>query len=367
MIDEIKVLPADAEAMSRAKDRWDAVSKPKKSLGDLEDLIIRIAGAQRTENIDISHRAAVVFAADNGIVAERIAQSSPDITAGVASHIACGRGNINTMGRAAGCDVICVDVGIDSRYLTVRPQEMVNLHVTDGTRNFLEGPAMTDDEALKAFRAGLYMADRLSEKGIRIAAAGEMGIGNTTTSAAVIAALLGCEPREIVGRGAGLDDSGLIRKIDVVERGLQRYGLSTCGGDLAETAWRALSCVGGLDIAAMAGFYTGCASHHIPVILDGLISAAAALTAVYMNENVRDYLIASHIGREAGTSAVLKKLGLKAILQADLALGEGTGAVLLFPILDVAAAEYNSALTFDDMGFVSDEDAEDGIRVFTRK
>ena len=367
MIDEIKVLPADAEAMSRAKDRWDAVSKPKKSLGDLEDLIIRIAGAQRTENIDISHRAAVVFAADNGIVAERIAQSSPDITAGVASHIACGRGNINTMGRAAGCDVICVDVGIDSRYLTVRPQEMVNLHVTDGTRNFLEGPAMTDDEALKAFRAGLYMADRLSEKGIRIAAAGEMGIGNTTTSAAVIATLLGCAPREIVGRGAGLDDSGLIRKIDVVERGLQRYGLSTCGGDPAETAWRALSCVGGLDIAAMAGFYTGCASHHIPVILDGLISAAAALTAVYMNENVRDYLIASHIGREAGTSAVLKKLGLKAILQADLALGEGTGAVLLFPILDVAAAEYNSALTFDDMGFVSDEDAEDGIRVFTRK
>ena len=367
MIDEIKVLPADAEAMSRAKDRWDAVSKPKKSLGDLEDLIIRIAGAQRTENIDISHRAAVVFAADNGIVAERIAQSSPDITAGVASHIACGRGNINTMGRAAGCDVICVDVGIDSRYLTVRPQEMVNLHVTDGTRNFLEGPAMADDEALKAFRAGLYMADRLSEKGIRIAAAGEMGIGNTTTSAAVIATLLGCAPREIVGRGAGLDDSGLIRKIDVVERGLQRYGLSTCGGDPAETAWRALSCVGGLDIAAMAGFYTGCASHHIPVILDGLISAAAALTAVYMNENVRDYLIASHIGREAGTSAVLKKLGLKAILQADLALGEGTGAVLLFPILDVAAAEYNSALTFDDMGFVSDEDAEDGIRVFTRK
>ena len=367
MIDEIKVLPADAEAMSRAKDRWDAVSKPKKSLGDLEDLIIRIAGAQRTENIDISHRAAVVFAADNGIVAERIAQSSPDITAGVASHIACGRGNINTMGRAAECDVICVDVGIDSRYLTVRPQEMVNLHVTDGTRNFLEGPAMTDDEALKAFRAGLYMADRLSEKGIRIAAAGEMGIGNTTTSAAVIATLLGCAPREIVGRGAGLDDSGLIRKIDVVERGLQRHGLSTCGGDPAETAWRALSCVGGLDIAAMAGFYTGCASHHIPVILDGLISAAAALTAVYMNENVRDYLIASHIGREAGTSAVLKKLGLKAILQADLALGEGTGAVLLFPILDVAAAEYNSALTFDDMGFVSDEDAEDGIRVFTRK
>lgn len=367
MINEIKVLPADAEAMTRAECRWDAVSKPKKSLGDLEELIVRIAGAQRTENIDISPRAAVVFAADNGIVAERIAQSSPDLTAGVAAHIACGRGNINTMSRAAGCDVICVDVGIDSRYLPVRPRGMVDLHVTDGTRSFLEGPAMTDEDARKAFGAGLYMADRISEKGIRIAAAGEMGIGNTTTSAAVIAALLGIAPQGIVGRGAGLDDSGLIRKIDVVKRGLQRHGLSTCGGDPAETAWRALCCVGGLDIAAMAGFYTGCASHHIPVILDGLISAAAALTAVYMNENVRDYLIASHIGREAGTSAVLKKLGLKAILQADLALGEGTGAVLLFPILDVAAAEYNSALTFDDMGFVSDEDAEDGIRVFTRK
>ncbi len=368
MTDEIKVHPADAEAMSRAEGRWDAVSKPKKSLGDLEDLIIRIAGAQRTEDIDISHRAVVVFAADNGIVAERIAQSSPDITAGVAAHIAGGRGNINTMGRAAGCDVICVDVGIDSRYLPVRPRGMVNLHVTDGTRNFLEGPAMTDEEAQEAFGAGLYMADRISEVGIKIAAAGEMGIGNTTTSAALIAALLGIAPREIVGRGAGLDDSGLIRKIDVVKRGLLKHELLDCSGsEPAETAWRALRCVGGLDIAAMAGFYTGCAAHQIPVVLDGLISAAAALIAVYMNENVRDYLIASHIGREAGASAVLSKLGLKAVIHADLALGEGTGAVLLFPILDVAAAEYNSALTFDDMGFVSDEEAEDGIRVFTRK
>ena len=368
MIDDIKILPADAEAMARAKKRWDSVSKPKNSLGDLEDLIVRIAGAQKTENIDISRRAVVVFAADNGIVAERIAQSSPDLTAGVAVHIANGCGNINIMGKSAGCDVICVDVGINSRYLPTRPRGMVDLHVTDGTRSFLEGPAMTDAEARKAFGAGLFMADRISEKGIRIAAAGEMGIGNTTTSAAVIAALLGKRPCEIVGRGAGLDDSGLTRKIDVVQRGLLRFGLTACDGEVpADTAWRVLCSVGGLDIAAMAGFYTGCAVHHIPVVLDGLISAAAALIAVYMNENVRDYLIASHIGREAGASAVLSKLGLKAVLHADLALGEGTGAVLLFPILDVVTAEYNSALTFDDMGFISDEDAEDGIRVFTKR
>ena len=368
MINEIKVLPADAEAMARAKSRWDTVSKPKNSLGDLEELIVRIAGAQRTENIDISRRAVVVFAADNGIVAERIAQSSPDLTAGVAVHIACGRGNINIMARAAGCDVTCVDVGINSRYMQVRPREMVDLHVSDGTRSFLEGPAMTDNEACKAMRAGLLMADRINAKGIRIAAAGEMGIGNTTTSAAVIAAILGRNPREIVGRGAGLDDSGLERKIDVVRRGLLGFGLTAGGGEVtAETAWRVLCCVGGLDIAAMAGFYIGCAGHHIPVVLDGLISAAAALIAVCLNENVRDYLIASHNGREAGASAVLTRLGLKAVLHADLALGEGTGAVLLFPILDVTAAEYRSALTFDDMGFVSDEDAEDGIRVFTGK
>jgi nicotinate-nucleotide--dimethylbenzimidazole phosphoribosyltransferase len=368
MIDDIKILPADAEAMARAKKRWDSVSKPKNSLGDLEELIVRIAGAQGTENIDISRRVAVVFAADNGIVAERIAQSSPDLTAGVAVHIANGRGNINTMGRAAGCDVICVDVGIDSRYLPARPREMVDLHVMDGTRNFLEGTAMSDAEARKAFRAGLLMSDRISEKGIGIAAAGEMGIGNTTTSAAVIAALLNIEPREIVGRGAGLDDIGLARKIEVVRRGLLGFGLTAGDGEVSpENAWRVLCAVGGLDIAAMAGFYTGCASHHIPVVLDGLISAAAALAAVYMNKNVRDYLIASHIGREAGTSAVLSELGLKAVLHADMALGEGTGAVLLFPLLDVMAAEYNSALTFDDMGFVSDDEAVDGIRVFMRR
>ncbi len=368
MINDIKILPADAEAMTRAKKRWDTVSKPKNSLGDIEELIVRIAGAQRTENIDISRRVVVVFAADNGIVAERIAQSSPDLTAGVAVHIANGCGNINTMGRAAGCDVICVDIGINSRFLTTRPREMVDLHVMDGTRSFLEGHAMTDTEARKAFGAGLLMADRISEKGIGISAAGEMGIGNTTTSAAVIAALLKLDPRDIVGRGAGLDDSGLKRKIDIVRRGLLKYGLSECEGENpAKKAWRALCSVGGLDIAAMAGFYTGCASHHIPVVLDGLISVAAALVAVYMDENVRDYLIASHVGREAGTSAVLSELGLKAVLHADMALGEGTGAVLLFPLLDVAAAEYNSALTFDDMGFVSDDEAVDGIRVFTRR
>ena len=151
MINEIKVLPADTEAMSRAEGRWDAVSKPKKSLGDLEELIVRIAGAQRTENIDISKRAAVVFAADNGIVAERIAQSSPDLTAGVAAHIACGRGNINTMSRAAGCDVICVDVGIDSRYLPVRPRGMVNLHVTDELhRSSIPLAVLIDDGITKA-------------------------------------------------------------------------------------------------------------------------------------------------------------------------------------------------------------------------
>ena len=368
MIKDIKILPPDAEAMVRAKKRWDAVSKPKNSLGDFEELIVRIAGAQGTENIDISRRTVVVFAADNGIIAERIAQSSPDLTAGVAVHIAGGRGNINVMGEAAGCDVICADVGINSRYLPVRPREMVDLHVTDGTRSFLEGPAMTDAEARKAFAAGLLMADRISEKGNGIAAAGEMGIGNTTTSAAVIAALLNLDPREIVGRGAGLDDSGLTRKIDVVRRGILKHGLSACEGETpTEKARRALCSVGGLDIAAMAGFYTGCASHHIPVVLDGLISAAAALIAVCMNENVRDYLIAAHIGREAGTAAVLSALGLKAVLHADMALGEGTGAVLLFPLLDVMAAEYNSALTFDDMGFVSDDEAVDGIRVFTRR
>lgn len=361
MIDEIKILPADQGAMQRAWDRWNAVSKPKGSLGELEKLIVRIAGAERTENVDISRRVCVVFAADNGIVEERIAQSSNDLTAGVAAHIACGNGNINTMSRSAGCDVLCVDVGINSRYLVRRPAGMIDFHIADGTGNFLHGPAMTAEETHRAFEAGLSMAERIYEEGYKIAIAGEMGIGNTTTSAAVVAALLGVEPRAVVGRGAGLDDDGLKRKIRVVELGLKKHGLT---GGAACNVFDVLRFVGGLDIAAIAGFYTGCAGRQIPVILDGLISSAAALIAVGLHENVRDYLIASHTGREKGISFALARLGLSAVLHADLALGEGTGAVLLLPVLDIALEEYNSALTFDDMGFISDDDAEDGIRVF---
>jgi nicotinate-nucleotide--dimethylbenzimidazole phosphoribosyltransferase len=343
--------------MTRAEGRWDAVSKPKKSLGDLEELIVRIAGAQRTENIDISPRAAVVFAADNGIVAERIAQSSPDLTAGVAAHIACGRGNINTMSRAAGCDVICVDVGIDSRYLPVRPREMVDLHVTDGTRSFLEGPAMTDEDARKAFGAGLYMADRISEKGIRIAAAGEMGIGNTTTSAAVIAALLDREPREIVGRGAGLDDAGLMRKRQVIAQGIDKYGFSQEAARsrdeepamTRDEVLRALSRLGGLDMAAMCGLYIGAACHRIPVIIDGAISAAAALTASMLIPGVSRYMVASHVGKEPAMPYLLEALGKSPVISADLALGEGTGAVMLIPLLEMALSVYRDGIHFSGL------------------
>lgn len=367
MIDEMFTIPsADREAMRRARSRWDEVSKPKGSLGELEDLIVRIAGIQGTEKIRLDRRVCVVFAADNGIVKERISQSSQDLTAAVAMHITGGCGNINTMAQASGCDVICADVGILPQYMPVRPKAMIDLHVADGTRNFLEGPAMTEAEAEAAFRAGTQMADRIAQAGYKIAAVGEMGIGNTTTSAAVTAALCGLSPHEVTGRGGGLDDEGLMRKRDVVMRGLQKHDLVSRGYmSEADFAWKVLCCVGGLDIAAIAGFITGSAERRIPVVLDGFITAAAALTAVRMDERVGECLIASHMSREKGMDALLHELGLIPILHADLALGEGTGAVLLFPVLDVAMAEYRDALTFEQMGFATDYDAADGIRVFT--
>ncbi len=364
-----RIQPADREAMERARDRWNAVSKPKGSLGKLEDIVVRIAGAMRTENIDISRRVCVVFAADNGIVEEKISQSSQSLTAAVAMHIAGGCGNINTMAKASRCDVLTVDVGILPIYMPARPAAMIGLHVADGTRNFLKGPAMSEAEAEQAFLAGITMADRIARDGYQIAAVGEMGIGNTTTSAAVTAALCGLDPDAVTDRGGGLDDDGLARKRDVVWRGLLVHGLlkDSRPVDDREFAFNVLRCVGGLDIAAIAGFCTGCARRRIPVVLDGIITAAAALIAVRMEESVRDYLIASHLGREKGIKALLKELGLDPVLSADLALGEGTGAVLLFPVLDVAVAEYRSALTFEQMGFATDYDADDGIRVFTNK
>ena len=202
---------------------------------------------------------------------------------------------------------------------------------------------------MQAVDAGIDMVGECSLKGYKLLAAGEMGIGNTTTSAALAAALLGLDAEEMTGRGAGLSDSGLEKKLDVIKRALDRY-VPEAGDDREspEFAVEMLSAVGGLDIAAMAGVFIGGAIYHIPVIIDGFISAAAALAAERMAPGCRSVMLASHCGREPGMKHILDALGLRPVIDAGLALGEGTGAVLLVPLLDAALSLYNDGLVFED-------------------
>lgn len=219
-----------------------------------------------------------------------------------------------------------------------------------GTKNFLKEPAMTYTQLIKAIQAGITQAEWCKKQGYRLLATGEMGIGNTTTSSALACILLDLEPVEVTGRGAGLDDKGLERKIEVVGQAKKLYGI------YKEQPLELLSCIGGLDIAGLVGVYLGGAIYRLPVVMDGVISAVAALIAVRICPAVQDYIIASHQGREPAMSELLKELGKSAPIHAGLALGEGTGAVMLFPMLDMAMQVYKENTTFEDINITAYED-----------
>ena len=336
-----EITAADAEAASLAKARWDSVAKPLNSLGVLEQDLIRIAGIHKTPRFSIGKKAIVVMCADNGVVAEGVTQTGQEVTAIVAEHMGERTSCVCRMAAQAGADVIPVDIGIAH---PVEEGGLLRRHVTRGTRSIAKGPAMTRDEAVAAVVTGITLAEELKGRGYRLLAAGEMGIGNTTTAAAVTAVLLGRRVEEVTGRGAGLSDEGLERKIAVIRRAIE------VNAPDPRDPLDVLSKVGGLDIAGMAGFYLGAALHHVPVVLDGAISAAAALLAVRLCPDAAKALIASHRSAEPSSGLLLDALGLRPIVSADLKLGEGTGAVTIMPMLDMAMSIYRDMATFQGLG-----------------
>ena len=284
--------------------------------------------------------------ADNGIVAEGVTQSGQDVTAAVAEWMGRGESSVCKMAKTAKADTIPVDVGIN---MEGSPKGVVDRKVMKGTRNFAYEPAMTEDECMQAIEAGIDIVCDCSAKGYKLLATGEMGIGNTTTSSALAAALLGLDAGAVTGRGAGLSTAGLRRKIQVIQDALDRYCTEDEGGrDSSEFAMHMLSCVGGLDIAGLTGVFLGGAMNRIPVIIDGFISAVAALVAERLVPGTKDYMIASHQGKEPGMKYILDILGLEPVINGMLALGEGTGAVMLMPLLDTALALYSDGLAFAD-------------------
>ena len=332
-----KIRPLSREAMDAAWKRWNDTSIPLHSLGKLQDAVVRIAGMLRTPKVALDKKALVVMCADNGVVEEGISQSGQEVTKIIAENFLREKATAAIFCRKSGADVFPVDIGIASD--TILP----NYKVAYGTKNFAKEPAMTKEQAVRAIEVGIHMAEKLYDQGYRILATGEMGIGNTTTASAMAAALLPLSPEQAAGRGAGLSDEGLARKRAVIEDALRRYRLRE------RNPLEVLSHVGGFDIAGMTGAFIGGCMYGVPIVIDGMISAVAALTASLLCERAVGCMLASHRSREPAMAVVMERLGLVPVIDGDLALGEGTGAALLFPMLDMAERVYRNTETFEKM------------------
>jgi nicotinate-nucleotide--dimethylbenzimidazole phosphoribosyltransferase len=359
---------SDNDIYREIQKRWDTVAKPLNSLGVFEDMICRIGAVQGSVIPDISKRAVIIMCADNGIVEEGVSQCGQDVTAEVAGWMGQRESTVCRMAEHAGADIIPIDIGIN---MEGSPEGVINRKIRRGTSDFLNEPAMSLYEVRQAVKTGIETVRECRDKGYGILATGEMGIGNTTTASALCAALTGISVPEVTGRGAGLSDEAYRRKIEVIERGIELHGLRHMTdpimvsdikytSDMAgskdnvpkspDQAERALACVGGLDIAGLAGVFIGGARYNIPVIIDGFISAVAALCSERMEPGTKKAMLASHMGKEAGMACVIKELGLKPVINAGMALGEGTGAVMLFPLLDMAAEIYKNGFRFEETG-----------------
>lgn len=337
---KLKIDAPDEKVRRKVFENWDLVAKPLDGMGRFERLVAQIGAVCGTEKIDIAKKAVVIFCADNGIVAEGVSQSGQEVTLAVAKNMAAKSSSVGRMAACIGVDTIPVDVGINHRE---RIAGVLDRKIRCGTRNFRAEPAMTRTEAVQAVFTGIEMAFYCKERGYRILATGEMGIGNTTTSSAVAAALLGLPALQVTGRGAGLTDEKLCRKCEIIEESLKKYKLR--GADPV----RVLETVGGLDIGALAGLCIGGALSHVPIVLDGVISMTAALLAERIAPGTKEYLLASHKGKEPATEKLAQALGIEPVIDAELALGEGTGAVMLFSLLDMALAVYRDSSTFADI------------------
>ena len=336
----VTIPPLDEGAMNRAAARQAVLTKPAGSLGRLEELSIRIAGM--TGSLDPSLDRAVVFvlAADHGVAVEGVSAYPSDVTAQMVANFLRGGAAINVLAREVGARVVVADIGVDAD--VAAHQDLRSIKVRRGTASITRGPAMNVDEARRAIDAGRQL---VRTENPDIAITGDMGIGNTTASAALICALSGLDPADVAGRGTGVDDAGYERKVRAVRDALRVNGAAISRGPLDT-----LAAVGGLEIAALVGVILEAASSRKPVIIDGFISGASALTAAAIAPGVEGYLIASHRSHERGHGAVLERLGLRPLLDLELRLGEGTGGVLALPLVRASMRLLNDMATFEDAG-----------------
>lgn len=334
------ITPPDEAARAAAHAHWASLAKPLGGLGALETTIEAAAALTGSPKLDISRRAVLVLCADNGVVAQGVSQTDASVTRAVAENLAAHRTSVCRMAQTARCEVVPVDMGIAGEPVAgVR-----SCRIASGTADFTLGPAMSREQAVEAIGAGIRLVQEQKAHGVGLLATGEMGIGNTTTSSAMAAVLLGQPVETVTGRGAGLSDAGLARKIDAICRGI------LCNQPDPNDPLDVLSKLGGFDIAGLCGVFLGGALERVPVLADGFISCVAALCAVRLCPAASKAVFASHCSAEPAAKMVLDALGKQPLITAGLHLGEGTGAVAAVPLWDMALSVYDSCYTFEDGG-----------------
>lgn len=334
------ITPPDEAARAAAHAHWAGLAKPLGGLGALETLLEDAAALTGSAALDVSRRAVLVLCSDNGVVAQGVSQTDQSVTRAVAENLAARRTSVCQMARTAHCDVVPVDMGMAGDPVP----GVADCRIAAGTADFTQGPAMTRAQAVEAVGRGIRLVQEQKAAGVQLLATGEMGIGNTTTSSAVAAVLLGQPVERMTGRGAGLSDEGLARKVDAICRGILRNEPDPT--DPLDV----LAKLGGFDLAGLCGVFLGGALEGVPVVMDGFISGVAALCAVRLCPAAAKAVFASHCSSEPAARLVLDALGKAPLLTAGLHLGEGTGAVASLPLWDMALAVYDHCYSFAESG-----------------
>ncbi len=336
LIQSIQAL--DAGAMDAARQRQAQLAKPPGSLGRLEDLSIQLAGITGTIHNQIQKKHLLVFAGDNGVVEEDVSSAPQSVTLMQTVNLTRAKTGASVLAKYFGCGITVCDVGVNA---DIREPAVLNRKIAYGTQNFTKGPAMTREQALTAIRIGAELAQSTQADVLGV---GEMGIGNTTTSSAVLSVLLGVDVETVTGRGGGITDQSFVNKKNAIRKGI------ALNQPDAKDVVDVLAKVGGFDIAAMCGAFLGAAASHRPVVIDGFISAVAALCAVRLCPLVQGYLVPSHASYEIGYKLAMDAMNLQPLFLLGMRLGEGSGCPLAFQVLEAACAILNHMATFDQAG-----------------
>ncbi len=339
-IESIK--PINPDYIANACRRLDSLTKPRGSLGKLEEFAKRVVAITENTKPRLDKKAVFVLAGDHGVVEEGVSAYPKEVTREMVYNFLRGGAGINALSRHTGADVFVVDVGVDWDFRGT--EGLIIKKVKRGTKNFIKEPVMTVDEAKKCVEVGIELAEDKIRRRYNFIAVGDMGMGNTTPSAAVICAFTGLNPKEVVGHGTGINDDVWNHKIITVEKALELHNPDP------NSAIDILSKLGGFEIGGIAGVILGGASRRVPVVVDGFVSSAGATVALGICPNVKDYIFFSHKSAEGGHGLVLKKLGVEPILDLDMRLGEGTGAVLGMFIIEAGIKAYNEMATFEEAG-----------------